>query len=99
MRVGVEADGLLRFVLQEQVDVILQILPHVRRIHLHADAVAAQVVGRPDARQHQQMRRADGAGRENDFAATARDTRFAVLPPAHAAGALSGEFDGFGKAA
>src|SRR6185437_7129998 len=51
--------------------------------------------GRPDSRQHQQMRRADRAGGENDLAAAARLSRHAVLAPAHPGGALAGELKSF----
>ena len=49
---------------------ILQILSDLRPVDQHRDIVRLQVFGRSDARQHQQLRRLDGAGRKND--ATAR---------------------------
>ena len=42
--------------------------------------------------------RADRAGREDHLAATARRSAFAVLPPAHAGGALAVEHDAFHQA-
>ena len=53
----------------------------------------------PDAGQQQNLRRTDRAGGEHDFAAAARRARLAVLPPAHADGALAVEDDAFDQAA
>ena len=55
--------------------------------------------GRPDAGQQQDLRRADRAGGEHDFAAAARRARLAVLPPAHAGGAPAVERQRFDEAA
>ena len=50
------------------VRVIVQVLPHARQVEHRCDAVCAQVVRRPDAREHQQLRRAEGAGTEQHLA-------------------------------
>ena len=47
---------------------ILQILADAGERHFCLDAVAAQLRGLADARQHQELRRVDGAAGEDDFA-------------------------------
>ena len=51
------------------VGMVAQILPHAGRIQHHRNAQPVQRGGRPDARQHQQLGRGDGAGAEDDFGA------------------------------
>ena len=46
---------------------------------------------RTNTGQQHDLRRANRAGGENDFSATARRSRFAALPPAHAGGAAAVE--------
>ena len=44
-------------------DVVLQVLSDARQILHHGNAVLAQMVCRPDAREHQDLRRIDGRRR------------------------------------
>ena len=56
---------------------ILEVLPHPGELVAGFDPELVQVIGRADARQHQDLRRADRARAEQDLALGAR--RFA--PP------------------
>ena len=47
---------------------ILEVRADARQRHARLDAVAAQHVGGADARQHEELRRIEGAARENDLA-------------------------------
>ena len=47
---------------------ILKIAPDLRRIKHHRYAEAGKVSGRPDARQHQELRRVDGSAAQDDLA-------------------------------
>ena len=78
---------------------ILQIGADAGPVEHDRNAVLAQMLRRPDAGEQQDLRRADRAGGENDFAAAARHARRAVLPPAHAGGALAVEHQAFDQAA
>src|SRR5262249_55011846 len=69
---------------QAHLQVILQVLPDTARIEHHRDAVALQVSRRPDARQHENVRRSNGARRQDDLAAAAGAAHHAVLAPAQA---------------
>jgi len=55
--------------LHEALGVVLQVLPHSRGVDDDLDADLAQVLGRPDAREHQQLRPVDGPRREDHLAA------------------------------
>jgi hypothetical protein len=46
---------------------VLQVAPDLRRIMYHRDAVLVKMIRRPDARQHQQLRRVDRAAAEDHF--------------------------------
>ena len=54
------------FVNQRHEQVVLQILSHAWQLVQHAHARRFQLGAVPDARQHQQMRRGDGPGAQND---------------------------------
>ena len=95
----VERGDAVDLVDQPQLQVILQVGADAGPVGDDVDAVLAQLRGRPDAGQQQELRRADRAGGENDFAAAARAARRAVLPPAHAGRALAVEDDAFGETA
>ena len=58
-----------------------------------------ELLRRPDARQQHDLRRADRTGREDHFAAAARQEAFVALPPTHANGTLALEHDAFNQAA
>ena len=47
---------------------VLQVFTHAGQIMRYRDIVFAQMIGGADAGEHQQLRRGDGAGREDDFA-------------------------------
>src|ERR1700758_1150416 len=78
---------------------ILQIGADAGPIEQHVDAVCAQVFGRADAGQHQDLRRSDRARGEHDFATAARAAQYASLPPAHADGGAASENQAFDQAA
>ena len=65
--VPVERDRLQAGLLEIDLQMILQVLPHARTVGDNVDAVFGQMRGRADARQHQQFRRIDGRGRNDDF--------------------------------
>ena len=76
------------------IEVLLQVLADAgQRMH-HVDALRPQLVRVADARQHQQLRRAIRAGREDDFAVGLDRRVFAVVVVGHADRALAFEFDG-----
>ena len=56
-----------------QVRVVLQVLPDAVELVKDRDADLAEVIGRADAREHQQLRGAVGAGGEDDLAGRARE--------------------------
>jgi hypothetical protein len=62
-------------------EVVLQVFADPGTIEHDGNAVFAQLRRRPDAGQQQQMGRADGAGREDDLAATAGAPCPAPLTP------------------
>src|SRR6186713_2852164 len=47
---------------------ILQVSPDTRQIHPHLNAVVSQLLGRTNARQHQQLRCVECPATEDDFA-------------------------------
>ena len=68
----VERGDAVDLVDQPQLQMILQIGADARPVEHDRNAVLAQMRGRPDAGQQQDLRRADRAGGEDDFAAAAR---------------------------
>ena len=77
-----------------QVRVVLEVLADARagrRATRHADL--AQVVGRADAGEQQELRRAERAGREEMPRARAGDLRLAAVAVAHAGRAAALEVD------
>ena len=73
----------------QHVEVILQVLADAGQ-GMHAPRCrAAQLVGGADARQHQQLRRIDGAGGEHDFALARATSMLAEPQVVHANGALA----------
>ena len=66
--VAVDAVRPVEFGDDVDIHVIVQVLADARQVVHHLDAVLAEMLGRADARQHQQLRRADGAGGDDDFA-------------------------------
>ena len=62
---------------------VLQIRPDAGQVVRDLDAVVAEVPGRADAGQLQDLGRADGAGREHDLAPGRDDPLRAVLAVGH----------------
>jgi hypothetical protein len=74
--------------------VVLQVAPDAREVVADLHACRAQLVGRPDARQQQQLRRVDRAGRQQHLALGAQQLLAAApLAHAHADGALALQLD------
>ncbi len=69
------------------VDVVLQVLPHARQRMGHGDAVALQFLLRADARQQQQLRRAERAAAQYRLAPRTHLPQLAALVVGHARGA------------
>ena len=84
---------------QPQLQMILQVLADARLVEHERNAELGKLRGRTDAGQQQRLRRADRARRQDHLAAAARDSLLAVLPPAHAGGALAVELEAFDQAA
>jgi hypothetical protein len=63
----VVSDFLLAAIQRADVQVILQIATHIGQVGDHFDGVLAQMIGRTEPGQHQQLRRVDGAGSEDHF--------------------------------
>ena len=82
-----------------QLQMILQVGADARPVEHDRDAVLLQLLRRADAGQQHDLRRADRAGGENDFAAAARRARLRRPAPAHAGGAPAVEHDAFDQAA
>ena len=78
---------------------ILQIGADARPVEHDGNAELLQLLRRADAGQQHDLRRADRAGGEDDFAAAARRPRLSALGPAHAGGAPAVEHDAFDQAA
>ena len=58
---------------------VAQVLPHTGRVLEHRNAHFVQVVGRPDARKHQNLRRTDCARAQDDLAALDHEPLAAAL--------------------
>jgi len=69
--------------------VVDQVRAHGGHVGDHVDAVLAQVVGGPDSGQHEQLRRSDGAGGQDDLGPGARRLIPAAGPVGHAGGAAA----------
>src|SRR5260221_12715123 len=77
----------------------LQVLSDTREVMLDLDADLAQMVRRADAREHQQLRRADGTTGTDHLAFGAIAFDLAVLDEFDADGALAFEDDALGEGA
>jgi hypothetical protein len=69
--------------------VVDQVRAHGGHVGDHVDAAGPQVVGRPDAGQHEQLRRPDRAGGQDDLGPGARRLIPAAGPVGHAGGAAA----------
>ena len=78
-----EQVGRRHALVQDDVEVILQVAAHAGQVMHHIDTVLAQVGRRPDARRHQQLRRAERPCRHDHFAARAQHEFLAVAPGQH----------------
>ena len=72
---------------------VVQVGTDPGQIMRDADAICGQMRGRPDARQHQDVRRADGTGGEDYVALRHRRACHAVAPVADACGAATVQHD------
>ena len=95
----VERGNAVDFVDHAQLQMILQIGADSRPVEHDGNAELLQLLRRADTGQHHDLRRADRAGGEDDFTATARRPRLSALRPAHAGGAPAVEHDTFDQAA
>jgi len=87
--IGAVVAGAPGLVLQgAHVEMVLQVGAHAAARHHGVDPVPAQLGLRPDARQHQQLRRVDGAPAQDHFARGPMAERRAPLRAGHADGAL-----------
>ena len=68
----VERDRLGAAIDRARLEVVLQVVPDARQLVHDLDAVLAQVLGRPDARELEELRRVDGAAGEHDLARARR---------------------------
>ena len=82
-----------------QLQMVLQILADAGSIEQRCNSMLRQVRPGPDGRQHQQLRRADRARRQDHLAAAFRTSQHTILPPAHAGRTFPCEVDAFGEAA
>ena len=64
---------------EPQLQMILQILADAGLLQHCRNAVLVQLRGRPDAGEQHELHRADRAGRQNHFAAAAREFLRAIL--------------------
>jgi hypothetical protein len=58
--------------------VVVEVAPDAGQVHPRRDAVPRELLGRPDAREHQQARRLDRAGADHDLRGRLDDLRPAV---------------------
>jgi hypothetical protein len=58
--------------------VVLEVRANAGKVCRHVDAEVAQVPTRPDAREHEQLRRADGAGGHDHLAVRGRGSERSV---------------------
>ena len=70
---GIEGDRLQAGVLDIGLEMVLQVLPDAGQVLDHRDLELPQMIGGTDARQHQDLRRIDGAARDDHLAPGAGD--------------------------
>jgi hypothetical protein len=87
--ISVERDRLGAVLLDIHLQVLLEILPDAGQVVLHRDAGLLQMVRRADTRQHEQLRRVDGAAGQDYFTFSAIAQDAAVLRELDADGALA----------
>src|SRR4029077_11730244 len=78
---------------------IVQVGADARLVERHRNAELRQLRSRPYAGKHHDVRRADGAGREDHLAAATSTAHFAVLPPVHTGRALAIQFQSLNQTA
>src|SRR5207302_5589992 len=83
---------------QPKLQMVLQVLADAGLVEHDRYAELLRAGGGPDAREQQDLRRADRARRQDDLAPAARLARLAVLAPAHARRALAVERNAFDQA-
>ena len=69
-----------RAVAEDEIRMILQVAADAGQVGVHGDALLLEFAARADARQHQQLRRLQRAGREYDFTPRAQRADLATLP-------------------
>ncbi len=75
------------------IDMVLQVAAHARQLQHRGDAVGCAMGARPYARQHQQLGRAEGAGRHDHFAPRMHLMHHIVADIGHALGHASFAYD------
>ncbi|MNQ79304.1 hypothetical protein D3C85_942460 [compost metagenome] len=78
---------------------ILQVLADARQLVLHSDALGLELGFRANAREHQQLRAAEGASAEQHLLARLERQRPALDPHLHAAGLLALQQNALGQRA
>src|SRR5690554_3051922 len=75
---------------------IVEVVAHAGQIDLDIDAVIAEMIGRANAAEHEDLRRADGASRKNHLGGSAINLALSVLDDLHAGGATVFDDDALG---
>ena len=80
LEVAIQGDRFVGFDLHMRLKVVLQVLADMRCVQHHRHTVLFQMRPWADAGQHQQLRRAEGTGRQNDFSGGAGFDHPAPVP-------------------
>src|SRR5690606_24967693 len=77
-------------------EMIVEVVAHAGQIDQNIDAVRAEMIGRANAAEHEDLRRADGASRKNHLGGSAINLALSVLDDLHAGGATVFDDDALG---
>jgi hypothetical protein len=97
--VAVERDRQPAFLLDVDLEMILQVRPHARTVGDHGDGVLGEMRAGADAREHQELRRVDRGGREDDLAPGRDGLRGLAAADHDARGAALADHHPLGEAA